>query len=374
MRALARTDTSLVGQWWWTIDRWLLASIFTIAVVGMILTLAASPPVADRIGLDSFYFAKRQIIFLTVSVTLMIAVSFFEPRQVRLLAAILIIGAIGLMISTLVFGTEIKGAKRWLHIGGLSIQASEFVKPGFAVLSAWFFAARCFDDQFPGHILVGGLFILIAGLLLLQPDVGMTLVVSGILAVQFFIAGLSWFLVLVIAFLFVGGSIAAYFIFSHVQMRIDRFLDPGIGQGYQVSRSLEAFRNGGWLGRGPGEGHVKEVLPDAHSDFIFAVVGEEFGLIACLIIIALFCFIILRGFSNAARENNLFILLAVTGLLTQFALQTLINMASTVNLMPPKGMTLPFISYGGSSTLALGLALGMVLALTRSRPGRGGGI
>ena len=374
MRALARTDTSLVGQWWWTIDRWLLASIFTIAVVGMILTLAASPPVADRIGLDSFYFAKRQIIFLAVSVTLMIAVSFFEPRQVRWLAAILIIGAIGLMISTLLFGTEIKGAKRWLHIGGLSIQASEFVKPGFAVLSAWFFAARCFDDQFPGHILVGGLFILIAGLLLLQPDVGMTLVVSGILAVQFFIAGLSWLLVLVIAFLFVGGSIAAYFIFSHVQMRIDRFLDPEIGQGYQVSRSLEAFQNGGWLGRGPGEGHVKEVLPDAHSDFIFAVVGEEFGLIACLIIIALFCFIILRGFSNAARENNLFILLAVTGLLTQFALQTLINMASTVNLMPPKGMTLPFISYGGSSTLALGLALGMVLALTRSRPGREGAL
>ena len=371
MRALARTDTSLVGQWWWTIDRWLLASIFTIAMVGMILTLAASPPVADRMGLESFHFAKRQIIFLTLSVALMIAVSFFEPRQVRWLAAILIIGAIGLMISTLLFGTEIKGAKRWLHIGGLSIQASEFVKPGFAVLAAWFFAARCFDDQFPGHILVGGLFILIAGLLLLQPDVGMTLVVSGILAVQFFIAGLSWLLVMVIAFLFVGGSIAAYFIFSHVQMRIDRFLDPGIGQGYQVSRSLEAFQNGGWLGRGPGEGHVKEVLPDAHSDFIFAVVGEEFGLIACLIIIALFCFIILRGFSNAARENNLFILLAVTGLLTQFALQTLINMASTVNLMPPKGMTLPFISYGGSSTLALGLALGMVLALTRSRPGRG---
>ena len=371
MRALARTDTSLVGQWWWTIDRWLLASIFTIAMVGMILTLAASPPVADRIGLDSFHFAKRQIIFLTLSVALMIAVSFFEPRQVRWLAAILIIGAIGLMIGTLFFGAEIKGAKRWLHIGGLSIQASEFVKPGFAVLSAWFFAARCFDDHFPGHILASGVFILIACLLLLQPDVGMTLVVSGILAVQFFIAGLSWFLVLGIAFLFAGGSIAAYFIFSHVQMRIDRFLDPGIGQGYQVSRSLEAFQNGGWLGRGPGEGHVKEVLPDAHSDFIFAVVGEEFGLIACLIIIALFCFIILRGFSNAARENNLFILLAVTGLLTQFALQTLINMASTVNLMPPKGMTLPFISYGGSSTLALGLALGMVLALTRSRPGRG---
>lgn len=209
MRALTRTDTSLVGQWWWTIDRWLLASIFIIAVVGMILTLAASPPVADRIGLDSFYFAKRQIIFLTVSVMFMVAVSFFEPRQVRWLAAFLIIGAIGLMIGTLLFGAEIKGAKRWLNVGGLSIQASEFVKPGFAVLSAWFFASRCIDEHFPGHILVGGLFAVIAGLLLLQPDVGMTVVVSGILAVQSFIAGLSWLLVLVIAFLFLGGSIPA---------------------------------------------------------------------------------------------------------------------------------------------------------------------
>lgn len=372
MSALARTDTSLVGRWWWTVDRWLLSSVIAIAIAGAILTMAASPPVAERMGLDTFHFAKRQIIFIIVSMILMFGVSFLGPRGVRRAAALVTFGAIGLMAMTLVIGTEIKGATRWLHISGFSIQASEFVKPGFAVLSAWLFATRRLDDQFPGYMLVGCLYMLIAGLLLLQPDVGMTLVISAIWAVQFFIAGLPWLLVAVIASLFLGGSVAAYFSFAHVRIRVDRFFDPQAEQGYQVGRALDAFRNGGWSGRGPGEGRVKEVLPDAHADFIFAVVGEEFGLIACLIIVVLFCFVVLRGFSNAAKNNDLFVLLAVAGLLTQFALQALINMASTVNLMPPKGMTLPLISYGGSSTLALGFALGMVLALTRYQPGRGG--
>ncbi len=372
MSALARTDTSLVGRWWWTVDRWLLTAVIAIAIVGAILTMAASPSVAERIGLDTFHFAKRQIIFIIVSMTVMFGVSFLDPRGVRRASALVTFGAIGLMAVTLVVGTEIKGATRWLHIAGFSIQASEFVKPGFAVLSAWLFATRRLDDQFPGYILAGCLYMLIAGLLLLQPDVGMTLVISAIWAVQFFIVGLPWLLVAVVAALFLGGSVAAYFSFSHVRIRVDRFLDPQAEQGYQVGRALDAFRNGGWSGRGPGEGRVKEVLPDAHADFIFAVVGEEFGLIACLIIVVLFCFVVLRGFSNAAKDNDLFVLLAVAGLLTQFALQALINMASTVNLMPPKGMTLPLISYGGSSTLALGFALGMVLALTRYQPGRGG--
>jgi len=206
-------------------------------------------------------------------------------------------------------------------------------------------------------------------LLLLQPDVGMTLVVSAIWAVQFFVAGLPLIFVAGLALLILGGSAGAYFAFDHVRVRVDRFLDPEAGTGYQVSRSLDAFRNGGWAGRGPGEGRVKEVLPDAHADFVFAVAGEEFGLIVCLIILALFVFIVLRGFCRVLKDQDLFVLLAVAGLLTQFGLQALINMASTVNLMPPKGMTLPFISYGGSSTLALGLGFGMVLALTRLRPG-----
>ena len=371
MTTLARTDTSLVGQWWWTVDRWLLATIIIIAAAGIILTLAASPPVAERIGLDTFYFAKRQIIFIALAVVMMVAISFLGPREVRRAAAVTTFGAIVLMVVTLLIGTEIKGASRWLHVGGFSLQASEFAKPGFAVLSAWFLATRCVDDQFPGYILASTLYTIIAGLLILQPDVGMTLVISGMWAVQFFIAGLPWVLVAAIGVLFLAGSMVAYLSFQHVQIRVDRFLDPEIDQGYQVTRALDAFRNGGWFGRGPGEGQIKQVLPDAHADFIFAVLGEEFGLIACLVILALFSFVVLRGLAKAANNDDLFVLLAVTGLITQFGLQTLINLASTVNLMPPKGMTLPFISYGGSATLALGFALGTVLALTRLRPSRG---
>jgi cell division protein FtsW len=176
-------------------------------------------------------------------------------------------------------------------------------------------------------------------------------------------------LVVGLGFLFLGASVGVYFTFAHVQARVDRFLDPAAGESYQVNRALEAFYNGGWAGRGPGEGRVKEVLPDAHADFIFAVAGEEFGLILCLIIVALFLFVVLRGFTRVLRDNDLFVLLTVTGLLVQFAVQAIISMASNINLMPPKGMTLPFISYGGSSTLALALGMGMVLALTRDHPG-----
>lgn len=369
MTAWARTDTSLVGKWWWTVDRWLLAALIGLGLIGAILTLAASPAVAERIGLDTFHFARRQMVFIAMALVIMVLVSFLSLRGVRRLAALTTLGAIVLMLATLIVGVEIKGATRWLQLAGFSLQPSEFVKPGFAVLAAWFFALRRLDDHFPGYSLAAGLYVVVAGLLLLQPDVGMTLVVSAIWGVQFFVAGLPLIFVTGIVFLILGGSAGAYFMFDHVRSRVDRFLDPEAGAGYQVARSLDAFRNGGWAGRGPGEGRVKEVLPDAHADFIFAVVGEEFGLIACLVVLALFVFIVLRGFSRVLKDQDLFVLLAVTGLLTQFALQALINMASTVNLMPPKGMTLPFISYGGSSTLSLGLGLGMVLALTRLRLG-----
>jgi cell division protein FtsW len=372
MTTWARSDTSLVGRWWWTVDRWLLAALIGLGLAGVILTLAASPAVAERIGLDTFYFARRQMVFIGLALTVMVMVSFLSPKGVRRLAALTTLGAVVLMVATLVAGVEIKGATRWLQLGGFSLQPSEFAKPGFAVLAAWFFSMRRLDDHFPGYALATGLFTLVAGLLLLQPDVGMTLVIAAIWGVEFFVAGLPLVFVAGLAMLMLGGSAGAYFAFDHVRSRVDRFLDPEAGIGYQVARSLDAFRNGGWAGRGPGEGRVKEVLPDAHADFIFAVAGEEFGLIACLIVLALFVFVVLRGFSRVLKDQDLFVLLAVTGLLTQFGLQALINMASTVNLMPPKGMTLPLISYGGSSTLALGLGLGMVLALTRLRPDREG--
>lgn len=372
MATLARTDNSLVGHWWWTVDRWNLGAIALLALMGALLTLAASPAVAERIGLETFHFARRQAVYLALGLAAMVAVSFLSIKGVRRFSVLLMAIAVVLMILTLIFGDETKGATRWLNIGGLSIQASEFVKPAFAVLAAWMFSASRLDDQVPGYSIAIGLYIFVVGLLLLQPDVGMSIVISAIWGIQIFVAGLPLIIVIAVALVFLGGSVGAYFMFDHVRGRVDRFLDPDATEGYQVARALDAFRNGGWAGRGPGEGRVKEVLPDAHADFILAVAGEEFGLIVCIIIVVLFAFVVLRGFARVFRDDNFFVLLAVTGLLVQFAIQAIINMASTLNLMPPKGMTLPFISYGGSSTLALGLGMGMVLALTKARPTAGG--
>ena len=369
MIAIARTDTSLVGRWWWTVDRWTLAALGAIVAIGAVLTLAASPPVAERLGLDTFYFAKRQFLFLGLAGAIIFSMSFLSPRGVRRAALGCLAAAMALMVLTLFIGPEIKGATRWLPVGPYSLQPSELVKPGFAVVAAWLFAEQRLDGRFPGYGIATGLFLAIAALLLMQPDVGMTMVVAAVWGVQFFIAGLPLVLVAGIGFGFLIASVGAYFTFGHVQARVDRFLDPAGGESYQVSRALEAFYNGGWAGRGPGEGRVKEFLPDAHADFIFAVAGEEFGLVLCLIMVALFAFVVLRGFSRVLKSGDLFVLLAVTGLLVQFAVQAIINMASNINLMPPKGMTLPFVSYGGSSTLALAVGMGMVLALTRERPG-----
>ena len=369
MNALARTDTSLIGRWGWTVDRWTLAALGAIIAIGAVLTLAASPPVAERLGFDIFHFARRQFLFLSLALAIMFATSFLSPRGVRRLAVACLAGAMALMAATLFTGPEIKGATRWLQVGDYSMQPSEFAKPGFAVVAAWMFTGQRLGERFSGYAVATGLFVAVAALLLMQPDVGMTMVVAAVWAVEFFIAGLPLLLVAAIGFLFLGASVGAYFAFGHVQARVDRFLDPAGGEGYQVSRALEAFYNGGWAGRGPGEGRVKEVLPDAHADFIFAVAGEEFGLVLCLVLVVLFAFVVLRGFSRVFRDNDLFVLLAVTGLLVQFAVQAIINMASNTNLIPPKGMTLPFVSYGGSSILAMALGMGMVLALTRERPG-----
>ena len=344
-------------------------AIIALSAIGALLTLAASPAVAEHYRLDKYHFVHRQFVFLPASLMVMVLVSLMTPRGIRRLA----VGCAGIaligMIATLFVGAEIKGASRWLHIAGFSLQPSEFIKPAFAVIAAWLFAESRENARLPGNKLATFLFMVIVVLLLLQPDVGMTSVVAAIWGIEFFLAGLPLFLVVVVAFLFIGGIVGAYFTFGHVQIRVDRFLDPAIGEGYQVTRALEAFQNGGFFGRGPGEGRVKEDLPDAHADFIFAVAGEEFGLIACLVMLGLFASIVLRGFSRALQENDLFIMLASAGLIVQFGLQVIINLASTLNMIPPKGMTLPFVSYGGSSTLALAIGMGMMLALTRERPG-----
>ncbi|MFT5439108.1 MAG: cell division protein FtsW [Alphaproteobacteria bacterium] len=370
MTRFARTDTSILGHWWWTIDRWSMAAVALLFVYGVMLTMAASPPVAERLHFEQFHFVRRQLVFLPLAIVIMFAVSLMTPRGIRRLAVMVFAVSILLMIATLFFGPEIKGARRWINIAGLSLQPSEFIKPSLAVVTAWAFARQHKSGEPVWRNVAIGLYVLVVGLLLLQPDFGMTVVVSAVWFGQFFLAGLP--MMWVAGFLILGllGAGGAYFALPHVASRIDRFIDPSSGDSYQVSRSMEAFMNGGLLGRGPGEGSVKSVLPDAHTDFVFAVAGEEFGLIACLLLVGLFAFIVLRGFARVIKEPDLFTLLAVTGLLVQFGLQSLVNMGSTLSLIPTKGMTLPFISYGGSSLTAIALLIGMVLALTRNRRGR----
>lgn len=369
MNVFARSDTSVLGRWWWTVDRWTLTAVGALIAFGIIMALAASPAVAERIGLDYFYFARRQLIYLPVALALMIGASLLSPTGVFRAAMVTLTIFSLLVVATFVIGTEIKGARRWIGLGSISVQPSEFLKPAFAVAAAWLFASARSGDIKHGNLISIATFGTIVGLLLLQPDVGMSVVISVVWSAQFFLAGLPlyWAVLLIVGG--AGALVAAYFTLHHVASRIDRFLDPSSGDSYQVDRSLEAFINGGLFGRGPGEGTVKEVLPDAHSDFVFAVAGEEFGLFVCLIIVGLFAFIVLRGFARALQETDLFILLATAGLLVQFGLQAVINMGSTLRLMPTKGMTLPFVSYGGSSLIAMGLCIGFLLALTRKRVG-----
>lgn len=371
MITFARTDHSILGRWWWTVDRWTLAAVILIAMIGVVLIQAASPAVAERIGLSTFHFIERHLMMLLPAIGIMIGVSLLSPRGVRRLALLLLLGSIVGIALTLVVGVEIKGATRWLHLPGLSVQPSEFVKPAFAVVAAWLFALHRNQEGFPGIQIVGGLYLVIVSLLLMQPDLGQTFLVTAVFAGQFFLAGLPILLVAVLVVLGLSGLVGAYFALPHVQSRIDRFLDPDAGDNYQVARAMDAFQNGGLWGTGPGQGTVKMSIPDSHADFIFAVAGEELGLIWCLAIAALFAFVVIRSFARAFNEQSLFVLLAASGLVMQFGLQSLINMGSTLHLMPTKGMTLPFISYGGSSLIALGIGMGMLLALTRRRFGPG---
>lgn len=363
----SRSDKSILGRWWWSVDRWTLSALLALAAAGVVLVTAASPSVAERIGLEPFHFVYRHFIFLVPAIGLMLVTSWLGRKALWRLASGLLVVSVLLMIAAVLTGDEIKGATRWVHLFGFSLQPSEFVKPAFAVTAAWLMAQHQHQENFPGQILAMGVFLVVAGLLLLQPDLGMTLVVAAIWGVQVFLAGLPMFWVFLLGIMGVAGLFGAYTFFPHVASRINRFLDPSSGDNYQVQKSLDAFSSGGLFGTGPGHGRVKMNLPDAHADFIFAVAGEELGLLAALVLVAMFCFVIARSVWRVSQTDDLFILLAAGGLLTQFALQSLIHMGSSLQLLPAKGMTLPFISYGGSSLLALGIGMGMLLSLTRKR-------
>ncbi|MCE9650857.1 MAG: putative lipid II flippase FtsW [Parvibaculum sp.] len=369
MIRLARTNRSQLAEWWWTVDKWTLFGLLCLMLIGGVLTLAASPAVAMRIHLPPFHFVYRQMFFLVPTIATIVGVSLLNVRQVRRLAAVVFLIAFSLMVLTLFIGPEVKGAHRWLQIGPLAIQPSEFVKPSFIVLAAWMFAEAQRTPGFPGSAIALALYAMVVGVLALQPDFGQLMLVTMVFGAIFFMAGLSWRWIGSLAVVALVGAVFAYTLMPHVTSRVDRFLNPDSGDTYQIDRALDAFHTGGFFGRGPGEGEVKRILPDAHTDFIFAVAAEEYGIIAGLLIIGVFSFVVLRTLRRSMEEQDLFVQFASCGLVALFGLQALINMAVNVNLIPAKGMTLPFISYGGSSMIALALTMGMLLALTRRRAG-----
>ncbi|MDR3450631.1 MAG: putative peptidoglycan glycosyltransferase FtsW [Alphaproteobacteria bacterium] len=370
MASLARSDRSILGRWRWTIDRWALFALIVIMGFGILLIQAATPAVAVKHGWSNFYFVERHMAMLLPAIGIIFVFSLLPPQKIRIAAAIGLAIFLPLLMITPFVGVEIKGAVRWIPFMGLSFQPSEFVKPLFAVTSAWLFARQCERRGFPALSVNVGLYLLICVFLIMQPDVGMTFLVSVIWFSQFFLAGLPVVMMAGSAVLGVGLLFAAYCLLPHFTVRMDKFLSHS-GDTYQVDRALDAFSNGGLFGTGPGAGTVKMSIPDAHADFVFAVAGEELGLLWCLLIVGLFAFIVMRGLMRLRTENNLFITFAVGGLLIEFGLQAVINLASTMRLIPAKGMTLPFISYGGSSLWALAIGMGMFLGLTRKRFGLG---
>ena len=367
---ISRTDRSLLAEWWFSVDRPLLVAMLALIAIGLLLSLAASPAVALKKGLPAFYFVERHASYAAIGLAAMLAVSLLSARAVRRLALVLFVAAVAAMVLVLLAGEEINGARRWLHFAGLSLQPSELAKPAFAVLSAWAFAESERRTDMPALALAIAFYLTFAVLLMLQPDVGQVLLVTLLWGALLFLSGrpIAWS-----GGLFALGTAVlagAYYALPHVRLRIDRFLIPPPGDTSQTDRAFQSFLEGGFFGRGPGEGTIKNILPDARSDFIFAVVAEEYGALACLGLVAIFAFIVFRALSRTFGEPDPFARQAVTALALLVGLQALINMAVNVGLVPAKGITLPFVSAGGSSNLAMSLACGMLLALARRSPDR----
>ncbi|MFV0298922.1 MAG: FtsW/RodA/SpoVE family cell cycle protein [Hyphomicrobiaceae bacterium] len=365
---LTRADRSLLAEWWFTIDRTLLATLLALMAIGLALSLAASPAVALKKGLPPFYFAQRQFLFAAIGLVIILAVSTMSPSATRRLALVVLLASMALMAWAVVAGVEIKGARRWVALFGHSIQPSEFGKPALVVILAWLFAERTRRDDVPSIPLAIGLGGLFAGLLVVQPDVGQTILVAAVWCALFVLSGqpLRYAALFMPAGLLAFGG--AWLAFPHVRSRVARFFDPASGDTYQTDRAVQSFAEGGLFGRGPGEGTIKSSLPDAHTDFIFAVIGEEYGSLACLGVLVLFMLVAVRALRFAWNEPEPFPRLAVIGLALLIVLQAAINMGVNVGILPAKGMTLPFISAGGSSSLSMSFAAGLLLALSRRRP------
>ena len=372
--AFARTDRSPLGVWWWTTDRWLLGATAILVTLGVLLSFASSPAAAQRIGInDQFHFAIRQLVFGVGAATIVLAVSMLSPKGIRRAAFFIYIVSIGVMAALPFIGHSAKGAARWLMIGGFTFQPSEFMKPALIILVSWMFAEGQKGEGVPGVSIAFGLYFIAVALLLMQPDVGQTVLITIAFGAAFWMAGvpISW--IMGLGAVALSGLASTYFLFDHVHARVQKFLSPDQADTHQVTRAAEAIHAGGLFGRGPGEGVMKRHVPDLHTDFIYSVAAEEYGLVFSLALISLFAFIVVRGLYKSMKLADPFEQVASAGLFVLLGQQTFINVAVNLNMIPTKGMTLPFISYGGSSMLAMGLTLGMALALTRKRPGSYGG-
>ncbi len=369
-QAFARSDRSPIGVWWWTMDRWLLGTVAILLLFGVLMSFAASPAAAARMNVgDPFHFALRQCVFAAAGAVILVGASLLDDRGVRRVAFFVYLAAILIMAALPFIGHNAKGATRWLDLGGFSLQPSEFMKPALIVLVAWMFAEAQKGQGVPGVTIAFLLYGISVALLLIQPDVGQTILITIAFGAAFWMAGvpISWVMGMGVAS--IAGLVAVYSVFPHVASRVDRFLNPGSADTHQVDRAAEAIAAGGLIGRGPGEGVMKRHVPDLHTDFIYSVAAEEYGLIFSLVLIGLFAFLVVRGLYRALKLSDPFQQVAAAGLFVLVGEQVLINVAVNLNLIPTKGMTLPFISYGGSSMLAICLTLGLALALTRRRPG-----
>ncbi|MBX3483179.1 putative peptidoglycan glycosyltransferase FtsW [Phenylobacterium sp.] len=368
--AFPRSDRSPLGVWWWTVDRWMLGVVAILIGVGVVISFAASPAAAMRMNIgDPFHFAVRQCVFAAGAIAILISVSMLDVKGIRRAAFFIWIAAIAVMIALPFIGHNAKGATRWIEFGGFTFQPSEYMKPALVILVAWMFAEGQKGQGVPGVSIAFGLFAVSVGLLLIQPDVGQTVLITVAFGAAFWMAGvpISW--VMGLGAVAVAGLSSTYFLFPHVQSRVDRFFSPEKADTHQVDAAAVAQAAGGLFGRGPGEGVMKRKVPDLHTDFAYSVGAEEFGLLFSIVIVSLFAFVVVRGLMRAMKLNDPFEQVAAAALFVLVGQQAIINLAVNLNMMPTKGMTLPFISYGGSSMLASGLTMGLALALTRRRPG-----
>ena len=359
---ISRSDNSNIALWWWTIDRFLLTLFSILIIVGIFLVMASSQHLAQSFNIFSHYFTLRHILFVIISLPIIFLFSLLNEKQTKAISIIGLIITIFLLLIILIHGSEIKGAKRWIYFSGFSFQPSELCKPFYVIVNAWFLTLWIEGKNFPGWAWSIVSLILISSLLLIQPDVGMTIVIILTWCFQLFITGIPLIIIICLTLAVPLFVILTYHNFDHVKIRIDGFLE---GTTYQVTKSLQSFEFGGFWGTGPGEGFYKKFLPDAHSDFVFAVAAEEYGILICLIIILIYSLVVYRAFSLSFINKSLFFIIAVSGLAFQFGIQALIHMGSNTNLIPTKGMTLPFLSYGGSSMISSAITVGILLSLTR---------